>query len=102
MTSFEAMEKHKPSELLGLLEKKKTALRESDYRRADSLSHKISSFIQENVHATFSKQQSELIAQSFAQVELILASQKQAVSQQLATLRSRKKLLKTYRDQVKT
>jgi len=92
------MEKPKPSELLHLLEKEKAALRKNDYRRADRLSHKISSFIQENVHATFSKEQSELIAQSFAQAELTLASQKQAVSQQLQTLRSRKKVLKTYRD----
>ena len=92
------MTSHKPSELLGLLEKQKTALRKSDYRGADELSHKISSFIQENAHVTFSKQQSERITQSFAQTELILASQKQAVSQQLQTLRSRKKVLKTYRD----
>ena len=92
------MEKPKPSELLDLLEKEKVALRKNDYRRADSLSHKISSFIHEDVNTTFSKQQGELVTESFAQVELILAAQKQAVSRQLQTLRSRKKVLKTYRD----
>ena len=96
------MTEHKASELLDLLEAKRTALRKSDHRRADTLSHKINSFIHENGHTTFSKQQSEHITQSFAQVELILTSQKQAVSQQLQTLRSRKNIVKTYQDQAKT
>ena len=96
------MTDHTPSELLDLLKKQKTALRKSNYRDADSLSHKISSYVHENRHVRFTRQQSELIARSFAQVELILASQKQAVSQQLQTLRSRKNMLKTYQDQAKT
>jgi regulator of replication initiation timing len=90
------------SELFDLLEKQKSALRKNNYRDADSLSHKISSFIHENTHIRFTKQQSKLITQSLAQVELILTSQKQTVSQQLQTLRSRKNMLKTYQDQAKT
>jgi regulator of replication initiation timing len=96
------MADHISSELFDLLEKQKSALRKNNYRDADSLSHKISSFIHENTHIRFTQQQSKLITQSLAQVELILTSQKQAVSQQLQTLRSRKNMLKTYQDQAKT
>jgi len=95
------MADHNPSELLDLLEKQKIALRKNNYRDADSLSHKISSFAHENTYIRFTPQQRELITQSLAQVELILTSQKQAVSQQLQTLRSRKNMLKTYQDQAK-
>jgi len=91
-----------PSELLTLLTEQKRALRKDDYRHADRLSHKINSFIQENTDIRFTRQESEVIAQSFAQVELILTSQKQAVSQQLQNLRSRKNMLKTYQDQART
>ncbi len=96
------MTSHKSSELLSLLEKQKSALRKNDYGGANELSHRISSLIHKSAHAGFSQEQSELVARSFAQIELMLASQKQTVSQQLQTLRSRRKPLKTYRDQVKT
>lgn len=95
------MTEHKTSELLGLLREKQTALRKNDFRAADRLSHKINAFAQENADTRFSREQTQRISRSFKQVELILASQKQAVSQQLQTLRNRKGRLKTYQDQVK-
>lgn len=90
------------SKLLALLEAQKTALRKSDFRSVDALSHKIDCFIDENGSRSLPKEQQEQIAKAFAQLELILAAQKQAVSQQLQNLRSRRGMLKTYRDQVKT
>ena len=90
------------SKLLALLESQKIALRRSDFRRADALSRKIDAFIHENRQNGLPKEQQDQIVKSFAQLELIMESQKHAVSQQLQNLRSRRAMFKTYRDQVKT